>query len=120
MIVHSVLFQYSAPPEGIKASARHILVKSPQEVDMVLEKLKDDVKFADVAADFSTCPSASQGGSLGSFSPGTMVGELTIFFLADSFQHPVVGPSQPSDERPCSSTRFSRPFSTLNTFSLYS
>ena len=67
--------QYAAPPEGIKATARHILVKSPEEVDAVMEKLSDGALFASVAADFSTCPSKSQGGSLGSFSPGTMVGE---------------------------------------------
>ena len=70
-----VLLQFASPPEGIKATARHILVKSPEEVDMVMEKLQDGEPFASVAADFSTCPSSKQGGSLGSFSPGTMVGE---------------------------------------------
>ena len=69
------VLQFSSPPDGIKATARHILVKSPEQVDVVMEKLSDGVPFASVAADFSTCPSKSQGGSLGSFGPGTMVGE---------------------------------------------
>uniref|UniRef100_A0A7S3LEE1 Peptidyl-prolyl cis-trans isomerase n=1 Tax=Amphora coffeiformis TaxID=265554 RepID=A0A7S3LEE1_9STRA len=87
--------EYSAPPEGIKASARHILVKSPQEVDMVMEKLKDGEKFANVAADFSTCPSARQGGSLGSFSPGTMVAEFDkVIFDPNTELGQVVGPVQ--------------------------
>lgn len=43
---------------------------------MVLEQLNEGAPFASVAADFSTCPSKSQGGSLGGFSPGTMVGEF--------------------------------------------
>ena len=68
--------QFASPPEGIKATARHILVKSPDEVDVVMEKLNEGVPFASVATDFSTCPSKNQGGSLGGFSPGTMVGEF--------------------------------------------
>eukprot|EP00563_Minutocellus_polymorphus_P021374 CAMPEP_0197715300 /NCGR_PEP_ID=MMETSP1434-20131217/500_1 /TAXON_ID=265543 /ORGANISM="Minutocellus polymorphus, Strain CCMP3303" /LENGTH=160 /DNA_ID=CAMNT_0043299375 /DNA_START=22 /DNA_END=504 /DNA_ORIENTATION=+ len=65
--------EYSAPPEGIKATARHILVKDAGQVDVVMERLRDGAPFAEVAREFSTCPSGSSGGSLGSFSPGTMV-----------------------------------------------
>ena len=54
------VLQFSSPPDGIKATARHILVKSPEQVDVVMEKLSDGVPFASVAADFSTCPSKSQ------------------------------------------------------------
>lgn len=87
--------EFSAPPEGIKASARHILVKSMEEVDTVMEKLSDGEPFASVAADFSTCPSRSQGGSLGSFSPGTMVKEFdAVIFDPDTELGQVVGPVQ--------------------------
>ena len=41
--------EYSAPPEGIKATARHILVKDASQVDAVMEKLRDGAPFAEVA-----------------------------------------------------------------------
>lgn len=87
--------EYAGPPEGIKASARHILVKSKDEVELVLEKLSDGAPFASVAADFSTCPSRSQGGSLGSFSPGSMVQEFdAVIFDPETELGQVVGPVQ--------------------------
>ena len=85
--------QYAAPPEGIKASARHILVKSKDQVSIVLDQLQDGAKFADVAREFSTCPSGKQGGSLGSFSPGTMVPAFDkVIFSAETNLGEVVGP----------------------------
>lgn len=87
--------EFASPPEGIKASARHILVKSKDEVDIVLDKLNDGAPFASVASDFSTCPSKSQGGSLGSFSPGTMVREFdAVIFDPNTEIGQVVGPVQ--------------------------
>ena len=65
--------EYAAPPEGIKASARHILVKSKGDANTVLEKLGSGATFASLAREYSTCPSGSRGGSLGSFGPGMMV-----------------------------------------------
>lgn len=85
--------QYAAPPEGVKASARHILVKSKDQVSTVLDQLQGGAKFADVARDCSSCPSGKQGGSLGSFSPGTMVPAFDkVIFSADTKLGEVVGP----------------------------
>ena len=85
--------EFRAPPEGIKASARHILVKNEQDVDVVMDQLKAGTSFASVAQEFSTCPSGAQGGSLGSFSPGTMVPEFDkVIFDPETELGKVVGP----------------------------
>lgn len=85
--------EYSAPPEGVKASARHILVKTKDDVDIVLNELKSGATFNNVARQYSTCPSSSQGGSLGSFRPGTMVREFDdVIFSKDTVLGTVVGP----------------------------
>lgn len=85
--------QFASPPEGIKATARHILVKSEDEVKNVVSMLSDGASFANVARDFSTCPSGKQGGSLGSFSPGAMVKEFdAVIFSPDTGLGEVVGP----------------------------
>mmetsp|Transcript_12201 Transcript_12201/g.27082 ORF Transcript_12201/g.27082 Transcript_12201/m.27082 type:complete len:159 (+) Transcript_12201:47-523(+) len=87
--------EYAAPPEGVKASARHILVKDPNQVDVVMEKLRGGEAFANVAREFSTCPSGSSGGSLGSFGPGTMVKEFDeAIFSKDTNIGELVGPVQ--------------------------
>jgi peptidyl-prolyl cis-trans isomerase C len=85
--------KFSSPPEGAKASARHILVKSLDDVDVVMNELRDGVDFATVARKFSQCPSSSQGGSLGSFGPGTMVAEFDeVVFSPDTQIGQVMGP----------------------------
>ena len=85
--------QFSSPPEGMKANARHILVKTLDDVDIVMNELKDGVDFTTVARRYSTCPSSSQGGSLGSFSPGTMVAEFDkVVFSPDTQIGQIVGP----------------------------
>mmetsp|Transcript_9243 Transcript_9243/g.17406 ORF Transcript_9243/g.17406 Transcript_9243/m.17406 type:complete len:124 (-) Transcript_9243:27-398(-) len=76
--------KYASPPEGIKATARHILVKSLEEVDVVMNELKEGVDFGTVARRYSQCPSSSQGGSLGSFGPGTMVAEFDKVIFSSS------------------------------------
>mmetsp|Transcript_22785 Transcript_22785/g.56294 ORF Transcript_22785/g.56294 Transcript_22785/m.56294 type:complete len:176 (+) Transcript_22785:55-582(+) len=69
--------EYGPPAEAIKASARHILVPTKAEAKVVLKMISTgEATFAECAQDFSTCASASQGGSLGSFSPGKMVPEF--------------------------------------------
>lgn len=84
---------YAAPPEGVKASARHILVKSKGDANIVLEKLSSGSSFASVAAQYSSCPSGSRGGSLGSFSPGTMVPAFdAVIFNPQTNIGEVVGP----------------------------
>lgn len=85
--------EYAAPGEGIKASARHILVRSPDDAKMVLSKLASGSSFASLASEYSSCPSSSRGGSLGSFSPGTMVPAFdTVIFSSGTNIGEVVGP----------------------------
>jgi peptidylprolyl isomerase/peptidyl-prolyl cis-trans isomerase C len=57
-------------PAKIRAS--HILVKHDYEAVDLLRKLKDGKSFEELAQKFSSCPSAQQGGDLGSFSKGRM------------------------------------------------
>ena len=68
----------------IKASARHILVKTEQACEDLKKKIEGGVDFADVAKEHSDCPSGKQGGDLGEFSPGQMVREFDdVVFTAD-------------------------------------
>merc|ERR1712238_323368 len=84
---------YQGPPEGIKATARHILVKGRGDVDSVVKELATSSTFAEVARKYSTCPSKSQGGSLGSFGPGTMVKEFDdVIFNPKTKIGEIVGP----------------------------
>eukprot|EP00957_Ditylum_brightwellii_P058787 4456680-Ditylum_brightwellii.AAC.1 len=86
--------EYAAPPEGIKATARHILVKTPEEINTILEQI-GTTPFANLAQQYSTCPSGARGGSLGSFSPGTMVKAFDeVVFNKDTNIGEVVGPVQ--------------------------
>jgi peptidyl-prolyl cis-trans isomerase C len=59
--------------EGETITASHILVKTESEAKALLEALKSGKDFAELAKEKSTGPSASQGGSLGSFGRGRMV-----------------------------------------------
>eukprot|EP00555_Chaetoceros_dichaeta_P007192 CAMPEP_0198264762 /NCGR_PEP_ID=MMETSP1447-20131203/17356_1 /TAXON_ID=420782 /ORGANISM="Chaetoceros dichaeta, Strain CCMP1751" /LENGTH=174 /DNA_ID=CAMNT_0043953831 /DNA_START=52 /DNA_END=576 /DNA_ORIENTATION=+ len=93
--------EYGPPPDALKATARHILVKTPQEASMILNKLSsssgdgDDAysTFTELAQEYSTCPSGAGGGSLGSFGPGTMVPEFdAAIFSPDAVIGSVIGP----------------------------
>lgn len=57
-------------------SAKHILVQKEFEAQDLLKKIDQGVTFEELAKDFSTCPSAQQGGDLGSFGKGMMVKEF--------------------------------------------
>eukprot|EP00523_Entomoneis_sp_CCMP467_P002628 CAMPEP_0168748818 /NCGR_PEP_ID=MMETSP0724-20121128/16378_1 /TAXON_ID=265536 /ORGANISM="Amphiprora sp., Strain CCMP467" /LENGTH=171 /DNA_ID=CAMNT_0008796671 /DNA_START=35 /DNA_END=550 /DNA_ORIENTATION=+ len=64
-----------------KATASHILVSGGAEAEFKLQDLKEiigdsPIQFAEAAAKYSECPSASSGGSLGEFGPGAMVKEF--------------------------------------------
>ncbi len=59
--------------EGENVTASHILVKTEPEAKALLEELKGGKDFAELAKEKSTGPSASKGGSLGSFGRGSMV-----------------------------------------------
>lgn len=59
-----------------KASARHILVSTEEKCNELKSEITAGKSFADVAKEFSTCPSGKQGGDLGEFGPGMMVPEF--------------------------------------------
>jgi len=71
--------------EPEKVNARHILIKvsseaseqeksdAEAEIQSILEKAKGGADFAELAKEYSQCPSASQGGDLGYFTRGQMV-----------------------------------------------
>jgi peptidyl-prolyl cis-trans isomerase C len=56
-----------------KVHCAHILVKTENEVNAVLERLKKGEKFSAIAKDVSICPSKKRGGDLGTFGRGQMV-----------------------------------------------
>lgn len=58
------------------ARARHILVSTEEQCNDLKQQIADGADFADVAAQFSSCPSGRNGGDLGEFFPGQMVREF--------------------------------------------
>ncbi|SHG92511.1 peptidyl-prolyl cis-trans isomerase C [Anaerosphaera aminiphila DSM 21120] len=61
-------------PKSVNAS--HILVEIEDLAKEILEKIKNDENFEELAVEFSTCPSKEKGGNLGTFYPGQMVPEF--------------------------------------------
>lgn len=59
-----------------KATARHILVDSKEICLELKREIEQGADFADIAKEYSTCPSGAQGGDLGEFGPGMMVPEF--------------------------------------------
>ncbi len=88
--------EYGPPPDAVKATARHILVPTLEDANEVLGKVAaGETTFGGLASEYSTCPSGSRGGSLGSFSPGTMVKEFDeVVFSPDTKVGEVLGPVQ--------------------------
>ena len=75
-----------------KASARHILVSTEEKCNELKAQIEKGADFADIARQFSSCPSGRNGGDLGSFSPGMMVKEFDqVVFSApvNTIQGPV-------------------------------
>lgn len=60
--------------EEIKAS--HILVETEEEAISIREEILSGTDFEDLAAEHSLCPSGANGGDLGFFGRGQMVGEF--------------------------------------------
>jgi peptidyl-prolyl cis-trans isomerase C len=60
----------------VRAQARHILVPSEQAASEIKERIAAGADFAELAKEYSTCPSGKSGGDLGEFSPGQMVKEF--------------------------------------------
>lgn len=85
--------EYGAPPDAVKATARHILVKTPELAQEVVDKMAGGAPFASLASEYSTCPSGARGGSLGSFAPGVMVPEFDkAIFNPDTKVGELIGP----------------------------
>ena len=53
--------------------ASHILVKTKEEADKLLNEIKSGKDFAEIASEVSLCPSGRDGGDLGFFGHGVMV-----------------------------------------------
>ncbi len=58
---------------GTEFKARHILVKSKEEADKIIDQLNKGADFAQLAKEKSTGPSGAQGGDLGWFTADKMV-----------------------------------------------
>jgi peptidyl-prolyl cis-trans isomerase C len=58
------------------ASAKHILVDDLEQMKEIQLEITNGMSFEEAAKKYSKCPSAAQGGSLGSFSRGRMVPEF--------------------------------------------
>ena len=89
---------YSANPQnfqkGESVRAKHILVNEEETCKEILAAIQNGEKeFEDAAKEYSTCPSGQQGGDLGTFGRGQMVGEFEqAAFDAEIGQ--VIGPVQ--------------------------
>jgi len=59
-----------------RATARHILVDDETKCQSLIDDIKGGADFAEVAKANSTCPSARDGGNLGTFGKGQMVPEF--------------------------------------------
>ena len=59
-----------------KASARHILVNTETECLRLKSEIEDGKDFAEIAKQYSKCPSGKKGGDLGEFFRGQMVPEF--------------------------------------------
>ena len=66
------------------ASARHILVDNETLCEELKSRIEAGADFAEVAAEYSKCPSAGRGGSLGEFRQGQMVREFDQVVFADA------------------------------------
>jgi peptidyl-prolyl cis-trans isomerase C len=58
------------------ASAKHILVDTLEQMEEIKAEITNGMSFEEAAQKYSKCPSAGQGGSLGSFTRGRMVPEF--------------------------------------------
>jgi len=59
-----------------RARARHILVATEEQANDLKQQIVGGADFADLARQYSQCPSGRNGGDLGEFSPGQMVKEF--------------------------------------------
>ena len=60
----------------VTASARHLLVDSEELCNELKTKIQSGEDFAELAKEYSSCPSKNNGGDLGAFGKGQMVPEF--------------------------------------------
>ena len=74
------------------ATAKHVLVDNEDKANQIKEEIESGAKsFEDAAKEYSTCPSAQKGGSLGTFGRGQMVKEFENAVF-DGELNKVIGP----------------------------
>ena len=66
------------------ASARHLLVDSEELCNELKAKIEAGADFADVAKEYSSCPSGKDGGDLGTFGEGQMVPEFDVVVFKEA------------------------------------
>lgn len=59
-----------------RATARHILVDSEAKCNELKAQIEAGADFAEIAKQYSDCPSGNRGGDLGEFGRGQMVKEF--------------------------------------------
>ncbi|MDU5069752.1 peptidylprolyl isomerase [Finegoldia magna] len=72
-------------------TASHILVESEDLANEIKEKIDNDGDFAELAKEYSSCPSKEQGGDLGTFQQGQMVKEFENALIENEIGD-IVGP----------------------------
>lgn len=73
------------------ASARHILVDTETQCAELKQQIAAGADFADIARNYSNCPSGRNGGDLGEFGQGMMVPEFDKVVFNEAL-HTVHGP----------------------------
>ncbi|MBT7608442.1 MAG: peptidylprolyl isomerase [Bacteriovoracaceae bacterium] len=56
--------------------AKHILLTDQDDLEYIIEKLKEGSSFEALAKEFSECDSGKKGGNLGKFPSGSMLPEF--------------------------------------------
>lgn len=69
--------EMASKQSGKEYHARHILVKTREEAEQIIDQLDKGADFAELAKEKSIGPTKTRGGDLGWFSPDRMVGEFS-------------------------------------------
>lgn len=72
-------------------TASHILVEGEDLAKEIKDKIDNNGDFAELAKEYSTCPSKEQGGDLGTFQQGQMVKEFETALIENEIGD-IVGP----------------------------
>ncbi|CAK0794767.1 unnamed protein product [Prorocentrum cordatum] len=90
-----LLVAHTSGRSGKTCSARHILMANEQDLLKAKSRIDGGEDFCKVAKECSTCPSGQSGGSLGCFTPGSMVPAFDrVCFAPDTEVGKLYGPIQ--------------------------